>query len=126
MATFEDLRRCALALPQAYEDTHFEGPAFRVKGRKFALLWQPTRQTILKLPPDLQARLFRERPQLFTPLRVGTVDWSSVVLQPLGVKELGEWVTQAWSTVAGKREVRAWQERGEGHAPRRGESPLLD
>ena len=37
MATFDDLRREALSLPEAYEDLHQGGPAFRVANRKFAL-----------------------------------------------------------------------------------------
>ncbi len=38
MATPADLRRLALALPQAYEDLHRRRPAFRVEKRIFAML----------------------------------------------------------------------------------------
>lgn len=38
MAGPADLRRIALALPEAYEDTHRRRPAFRVEKRIFALL----------------------------------------------------------------------------------------
>lgn len=34
----EDVRRIALALPEAYEDTHRRKPAFRVERRIFAML----------------------------------------------------------------------------------------
>jgi hypothetical protein len=38
MPTPDDVRRLALALPEAYEDTHRRKPAFRVGGRIFAML----------------------------------------------------------------------------------------
>jgi len=38
MPTSDDVRRLALALPEAYEDTHRRKPAFRVNRRIFAML----------------------------------------------------------------------------------------
>jgi len=38
MPTPDDVRRIALALPEAYEDTHRGKPAFRVNKRIFAML----------------------------------------------------------------------------------------
>ena len=38
MADEDDVRRLALALPEAYEDTHCRKPAFRVSKRIFAML----------------------------------------------------------------------------------------
>lgn len=38
MPTADDVRRLALALPEAYEDTHRRKPAFRVNRRIFAML----------------------------------------------------------------------------------------
>ena len=38
MPTPDDVRRLALALPEAYEDTHRGKPAFRVNKRIFAML----------------------------------------------------------------------------------------
>jgi hypothetical protein len=38
MPTADDVRRLALALPEAYEDTHRGKPAFRVNRRIFAML----------------------------------------------------------------------------------------
>jgi len=38
VATPDDLRRIALALPEAYEDLHRQRPAFRVRKRIFAIL----------------------------------------------------------------------------------------
>jgi hypothetical protein len=41
MPTADDVRRLALALPEAYEDTHRRKPAFRVNKRIFAMLGVP-------------------------------------------------------------------------------------
>jgi hypothetical protein len=41
MATSDDVRRLALALPEAYEDTHRRKPAFRVNKRIFAMIGTP-------------------------------------------------------------------------------------
>ena len=38
MPMADDVRRLALALPEAYEDTHRRKPAFRIEGRIFAML----------------------------------------------------------------------------------------
>lgn len=38
MPTPDDVRRLALAMPEAYEDTHRRKPAFRVNKRIFAML----------------------------------------------------------------------------------------
>jgi hypothetical protein len=106
MAKFEDLRAFALELPLAYEDLHFNGPAFRVRNRKFALLWMPTNQTIMKLPQHQQQTNFEERPAVFQPIRVGTVFWSQVALTGLRKTELKALTISAWTTVAPKRVVK--------------------
>jgi len=108
MANFDDLRGFALALPGAYEDLHFGGPAFRVRNRKFALHWAKGERTILKLPPARQIFLFEVRSAIFGPCRVGTVDWSFVELAPLDRDELRALVVEAWGTVVPKRIARAW------------------
>ena len=41
MPTGDDVRQLALALPEAYEDTHSRKPAFRVNSRIFAMLGVP-------------------------------------------------------------------------------------
>jgi hypothetical protein len=103
MATFDDLRALALALPGAHKDLHMGGPAFRVGGRKFALWWAKGGRTILKLDPGRQALRFEVRPQTFRPCPVGQPVWSYVVLEDLDLDELRRLVAEAWATVAPKR-----------------------
>jgi hypothetical protein len=108
MASFDDLRKIALTLPGAYEDAHLGGPAFRVKGRKFALWWARGGRTIMKLSPPHQDLLFAVRPETFEPCPVGRVNWSFVDLQALDIAELRDLVVEAWATVTARRVVRAF------------------
>lgn len=102
MANFRTLRLQALKLPGVEEGTHMGGPAFRVRGKKFALWWQPERRTIMKLRPAHQVFLFEVRPEIFAPCRVGVGTWSYVDLSQLQNDEVKELVIEAWSTVAPK------------------------
>jgi hypothetical protein len=110
MAMFDDLRAAALTLPGVYEDLHLGGPAFRVKGRKFALWWAQGGRTIMKLDPGRQTLRFEVRPEIFQPCPVGRATWSFVDLDPLDEVEIRALVVEAWSTVAPRREVRALSE----------------
>jgi hypothetical protein len=102
MASLDDLRAAALRLPRAYEDTHRGAPAFRVANRKFALIWRETGQLIMKLPPGRQLFLFEVRPEIFQPIKIGTVHWSLVALERLDPDELARLAAAAWSTVVSK------------------------
>jgi hypothetical protein len=102
MATFDDLRRHALALPQVRELPHRGAPSFRVNGKTFALWWPEGARTILKLTRDHQELLFEVRPDTFAPCKVGTVNWSCVELAHLDQQELRALIDEAWATVAPK------------------------
>jgi predicted DNA-binding protein (MmcQ/YjbR family) len=108
MATFNDLRKIALSLPLSYEDLHFGGPAFRVKQRKYALLWRETGQTILKLPKDRLEALIHSRPDRVQAIKVGIAFWADVALERFDRKELNALVTEAWSTVVSKTVAREY------------------
>jgi hypothetical protein len=103
MATFDDLRAIALTLKGVEEGLHMGGPAFRVRGRKFALWWAKGGRTILKLDPAHQDLLFEVRPETFEPCPVGRARWSFVALERLDLDELKVLVTEAWGTVAPRR-----------------------
>jgi hypothetical protein len=107
MASLEDLRRLALALPGAWE-TEFHGePWFQVGKKSFALRLRD--RFILKLERDHQHFLFEVRPQTFQPCKVGTGGvWSYVVLEDLDEAELADLVLEAWSTIVPKKVSRAY------------------
>lgn len=117
MATFDDVRRAALRLPQAYEDTHRGAPAFRVKTHKFALWWPEDGRAILKLPPVRQEWLFEVRPEVFRPCSVGTRYWSFVALESLDGEEVEPLVTEAWSTLVPAKVSRPYQPHADAAVP---------
>jgi hypothetical protein len=48
-----DARRLALALPEAVEQDHHGRPSFRVAGRIFATLWDPTHVNVMLDGPGI-------------------------------------------------------------------------
>jgi hypothetical protein len=107
MASIEDLRRLALALPGAWENTYRGEPWFQVGKKSFALRWND--RFILKLDREHQHFLFEVRPQTFQPCKVGTGGvWSYAVLEDLDEAELAELVLEAWSTIVPKKVSRGY------------------
>ena len=112
--TPDDLRRAALALPAAYEDTHRGKPAFRVKAKIFALLSQPGGQgflgldaddvAVLKLDREDQLNLAAAHPGAVTPTETyGHHGWTYVRLAEVDAETLALLVRLAWTHVAPRR-----------------------
>ncbi len=102
MSSFRYLRQQALRLPEVEEGLHMGGPAFRARGKTFALWWAEGGRTILKLPRDFQLVLFETRPEAFEPCKVGVGTWSFVDLAQVQNDEVRKLVFKAWSTVVPK------------------------
>lgn len=114
----KDLRRLALALPEACEDTHRGKPSFRVNGRIFAMLSQPGGQgflgldaaevAVLKLEREDQLNMSAAHPFAVTPTETyGHHGWTYVRLADLAPEDLETLVRLAWTHVAPKRLSRA-------------------
>jgi hypothetical protein len=112
--TPDDLRRAALALPEAYEDSHRGKPAFRVKARIFAMLSQPGGQgfmgldgddlAVLKLDREDQLNMAAAHPGAVTPTETyGHHGWTYVRLAELDAAALSTLVRLAWTHVAPKK-----------------------
>jgi predicted DNA-binding protein (MmcQ/YjbR family) len=57
MATPDDIRRLALALPETVEADHFGLPSFRVRGKIFSTIHQDQPRMMVKLDPEDQRNL---------------------------------------------------------------------
>jgi hypothetical protein len=110
----DDLRRAAMALPEAYEDSHRGKPAFRVKARIFAMLSQPGGQGFMGLDADAAAVLKLDRedqlnmaaawPGAVEPTETyGHHGWTYVRLADLDEAALATLVRLAWTHVAPRR-----------------------
>jgi hypothetical protein len=109
----DDLRRLALELPEAYEDTHRGKPTFRVKARIFAMLSQPGGQgflgldaqdvAVLKLEREDQLNMAAAYPGAVEPAETyGHHGWTYVRLADLDRDALATLVRLAWINVAPK------------------------
>lgn len=115
--TPDDLRRLALALPEAYEDLHRGKPAFRARQKIFAMLSEPGGQgfmrldqaevAVLKLEREDQLNMAAAHPDAVMPTETyGHHGWTYVRLPELDEPTLALLVRLAWTHVAPKRLVR--------------------
>ena len=111
----EDLRRLALALPEAYEDVHRRRPAFRLQSRIFAMLgvtgntslftslgWDNV--AVVKLDREDQLNMAAAWPDAVQPTETyGHHGWTYVRLEAIDEAALATIVRLAWVHVAPKR-----------------------
>ena len=118
MSSPADLRRLALALPQAYEDLHRKRPAFRVETRIFAMLGVTGNQAlftslgwdnvaVVKLDREDQLNMAAGYPDAIQPTETyGHHGWTYLRLDALDEDVLALVLKLAWTHVAPKRLVR--------------------
>jgi len=68
MATSDDIRRLALALPEAVEADHHGMPSFRVRGKIFSTLHVAQPRMMVKLDPEDQLNLAEAHPGVVEPV----------------------------------------------------------
>ena len=119
MASPADLRRIALALPQAYEDLHRRRPAFRVEKKIFAMLgvtgnpalftslgWDNV--AVVKMDRDDQLNMTAAYEGAVEPTETyGHSGWTYLWLDKLDEAALSLVLRLAWTHVAPKRLSRA-------------------
>ena len=115
MSTAADLRRVALGQPQAYEDLHRRRPAFRVKGKIFAMLGLAGETglfpglgdedvAVIKLDREDQLNMVAAHDGAVMPTEgYGHHGWTYVRLPDVDAVALGLLVRLAWRHVAPKR-----------------------
>lgn len=109
MATFEDVRRIALALPEAEERVAWETDiTFRVRDRIFAIGGEGSSGVSIKASPERQAELVDLDPGTFRPSAyVGRFGWVTADLDRVQLDLLEELLHEAWRRTAPKRLVSA-------------------
>jgi hypothetical protein len=115
MATPADLRRIALALPDAYEDTHRRRPAFRVHARIFAMLGVTGNESlfislgwdnvaVVKFDREDQLNMAAAHPDAVQPTETyGHHGWTYLRLDAMDELVLETVLRLAWVHVAPKR-----------------------
>ena len=104
--TIAGFRRVALSMPEATENAHLDHPDFRVGGKIFATLGYPDHDHgMVILPPEEQARLVQDRPDIFAPAKGAWGRRGSTSMRLDGVDEptLRRLMEIAWRKRAPKR-----------------------
>jgi hypothetical protein len=103
--TVDDLRRIALALPEAEERLTWETDVtFRVRDRIFAITGEGSTRASIKATPALQAELIERDPETFVKSAyVGRFGWVTVDLERVEPAFLTTLVREAWRRTAPKR-----------------------
>jgi hypothetical protein len=114
VGTSADLRRIALALPQAYEDVHRRRPAFRVRKRIFAMLGVAGNGAlfpdlaaediaVVKLEREDQLNMAAAHPGSVKPTQIyGHHGWTYIRLPRIDEPVLATVLRLAWAHVAPK------------------------
>lgn len=98
------VRRIALGLPEAYEDTHRGHPSFRVHQRIFAMLRPEPRHLIVKLGSDDQHNMLEGHPEVVLPgVHYAHHGWTRVLLDDADEPLVALILRLAWLQVAPKR-----------------------
>jgi hypothetical protein len=94
---FGTARKLALALPEVAEGVCYGTPAFRVKNRLFARLWEDGETLVVSTDNATREALIKARPETFfvTDHYVG-YDWMLVRLPAIAEKELRDLILYAW------------------------------
>ena len=97
VATPDDVRELALALPETAEKPSYGTPGFRVKDRLFARLHQDGESLVLRMDMDEREALAQAEPEKFfwTP-HYDRHPWIQVRLAAVDREELGELLRDAW------------------------------
>jgi len=100
--TAAGFRRVVLKLDGAMEGSHMGHPDFRLNGRIFATLHQGGKTGMVKVSPDQQEELVRERPDVFAPESGawGRQGCTRVHLAHADEEVIGAALTLAWQHAA--------------------------
>ena len=107
MPTFEDVRRLALAQPEAEEILTWETDiTFRVRKKIFAIGGEGATQVSIKSTPLVQEMLLDRDPATFARAAyVGRFGWVTVDLARIEIVELEQLLRDAWRLTAPKKVV---------------------
>ena len=105
MATFEDVRRISLALPEATELLTWDTDAtFRVRNKIFAISSEGAGRVSIKSTPFVQEDLIDRDPATFAKAAyVGRFGWVSVDLERVELAELEALLHAAWRLTAPRK-----------------------
>ena len=106
MLTPDDIRRVALARPEAYEEPHFDIASFRVNRKIFCTIHTVEPRIMLKLDPEDRKNLVDGDAIQAVPGAWGRHGATFVYYERLAAARLPALMRLAWANVAPKRLLR--------------------
>ena len=105
MLTRDDVRRIALAQPEAYEADHHGMPSFRVGKKIFCTIHQDHPRAMLKLDPEDQRNLSEAHPGVIEPVPGywGRNGSTFIWFETVEAGRFADLMAMAWAQVAPKR-----------------------
>ena len=103
MLNHDDVRAAALAMPEAYRDSHFDGEDFRVNKKIFCTLHADQPRAVRKLHREDQHNLLDGEAVRPVAGAWGGKGWTYLYFEKLGPEMLPVLMRLAWATVAPKR-----------------------
>jgi hypothetical protein len=107
MLSDDQVRRLALALPEAEESRHRGRPSFQVSSKVFATLLSDERQAVVKLPITDQTALVSADPKTFSMGPWRHEGWTFVNLVKVSEATLGRLLEKSWREYAPARAIAA-------------------
>ena len=109
MLTRDDVRKIALAQPEAYEADHHGVPSFRVGTKIFCTLHLDRPRLVVKFDPEDQRNLAEDDPAAIEPNPGywGRNGWTYIWYERVDAKRLAGLLRMAWAGVAPKKLLKA-------------------
>jgi hypothetical protein len=103
-----EVRRLALALPEAIEAPHFDATSFRVNKKIFATMGEAKDRAVVKLTREQQDMMCAAEPKVFAPVPSwGKHGWTYLHLPFADLDTVRSALTTSWRNVAPKKLVAA-------------------
>ena len=118
----DSFRRIALSFPETTQSAHMNHPDFRVAGKVFATLGYPDKRWgMVRLTPEEQDNILRERPDAFHPSSGawGRQGCTNVLLRGVDKATLHRALRIAWRNRAPKKLVQHFEDVNATRKPKR-------
>lgn len=113
MIAAEEVRKFALSLPESEEIEHWGKPSFRIKNKIFAVIQEYGVTLVLKTSGEDREIYTGMDPNVYSvPKSFSKLNYMVVNLELADPEELRGLIIKAWSSIAPKKLVKAFQNGG--------------
>ena len=103
MIDLETAHEILLSMPDAIEDTHFDKPSYKRKGKIFATFNIENKWVTVKFMPEQQAEFCENEAFCEVPNKWGKLGWTHIDLNKVRKNDFIEAIKIAWGNVVLKK-----------------------